>query len=673
MTGPPDLNLVLTEMSSPLVNKLMACAKAVAVGNLKLADVLFEEMEGLTAEETSEVTKKVVSYFAEALARRVHGVYPRNPFPLLPSSIVNTQRSLRYFEIIPATIDDLAAAYFIGKQPVHFIDFSIMLGSREYDSLLRKFLPNRVFRLANIGPNPCKDNNHIQERQRKLTELARQLNIDFQVKQFEANIPADIEECVLKLESTSDDEIVIVRWEFELHKLLAVEGAIERVLSKLKELKPKFMLINEQEADHNSPDFFDRFALSFQYYSRVFNHFNCVSGEPDREEILERHWRRQISNVVACEGIDRVERHQTFDQWKERLRGAGFRPFQKASRLFGIFCEFPVFYPFHGHPLFFASLWEPIDPTEFSRGVGISNPITIQDASVSSVIEPEEVCSSDSEDDSAYDNSNTLGIFWNQKKWSAEEVREYLVSSFTERESRRINRWMSRRLTGNSAGRDKKLSVCDTSLASLLRIPPSNTPIWEAKQYYVDDSVINAYFELLRKRWMEFPNLYMKNYSLPTWIMSFLLSGKRTESKVLSYIKIEEIAGTSKLFIPVCLENHWILICVDIERRALLWLDSLNLHHAEKDVISRWIIEHLMPKLGYDNAQEWQFLEPEDLPHQTNGVDCGIFVMKYADCLALGDHFPFTQQDIPLIRHHIFLDIYRGKLRPQILSKNFRA
>jgi len=368
MTGPPGLNLVLTEMSSPLVNKLMACAKAVAGGNLKLADVLYEEMEGLTAEETSEVTKKVVSYFAEALARRVHGVYPRNPFPLLPSSIVNTQRSLRYFEFIPATIDYLAAAYFSGKQPVHFIDFSIMLGSREYDSLLRKFLPNRVFRLTNIGPNPCKDNNHIQERQRKLTELARQLNIDFQLKQLEANIPADIEECVLKLESTSEDEIVIVRWEFELHKLLAVEGAIERVLSKLKELKPKFMLINEQEADHNSPDFFDRFALSFQYYSRVFNHFNCVSGETDREGIQERRWRRQISNVVACEGIDRVERNQTFDQWKERLRGAGFRPFQNASRLFGTFYESPMFYPFRGHPLFFASLWEPIDPTEFSRG-----------------------------------------------------------------------------------------------------------------------------------------------------------------------------------------------------------------------------------------------------------------------------------------------------------------
>jgi hypothetical protein len=72
-------------MDSPLVNKLMGCAKAVSDGNLKPAYFLFEEMEGLRATETSEVTKKVVSCFAEALDRRVHGLHPSNPIPLLPS------------------------------------------------------------------------------------------------------------------------------------------------------------------------------------------------------------------------------------------------------------------------------------------------------------------------------------------------------------------------------------------------------------------------------------------------------------------------------------------------------------------------------------------------------------------------------------------------------------
>lgn len=73
-------------MDSPLVIKLMDCAQAIADGDLKFADQLFSEMEALSAAETNRVTRKVVEYFAEALARRVHGVHPRNPFPLLPSS-----------------------------------------------------------------------------------------------------------------------------------------------------------------------------------------------------------------------------------------------------------------------------------------------------------------------------------------------------------------------------------------------------------------------------------------------------------------------------------------------------------------------------------------------------------------------------------------------------------
>jgi hypothetical protein len=48
----------------------------------------------------------------------------------------------------------------------------------------------------------------------------------------------------------------------------------------------------------------------------------------------------------------------------------------------------------------------------------------------------------------------------------------------------------------NVAGRDKQLNVPDTSLASLLRIPPSSTPIREEKQYYVDDSVCIVLFLL---------------------------------------------------------------------------------------------------------------------------------------------------------------------------------
>jgi len=57
-------------------------------------------------------------------------------------------------------------------------------------------------------------------------------------------------EFVINLKITSEDETIIVKEVFELHKLLAQEGAIKKVLSKLKDLKPNIMVIVEQETNH---------------------------------------------------------------------------------------------------------------------------------------------------------------------------------------------------------------------------------------------------------------------------------------------------------------------------------------------------------------------------------------------------------------------------------------
>lgn len=53
---------------------------------------------------------------------------------------------------------------------------------------------------------------------------------------------------------------------------------------------------------------------------------------------------KQICNVVACEGVDRIERHETLTQWRTRLGSSGFVPvhlgsnaFKQASMLLALF------------------------------------------------------------------------------------------------------------------------------------------------------------------------------------------------------------------------------------------------------------------------------------------------------------------------------------------------
>jgi DELLA protein len=183
---------------------------------------------------------------------------------------------------------------------------------------------------------------------------------------------------VLRLERTSEDEIIIVRWVFQLHKLLSLEGAVDKVLSKLKDLKPDIMVIVEQEADNNTDDFFYRFASSFKYYLNLFESLELYATNLS-SLIWERHLRWQICNVVASEGIDRIERHETLARWQQRLYGARFCSVSLCSDHFADFLYdfsaykieensgFPVLLA-AGHPLIFASVWKPANATHSSGG-----------------------------------------------------------------------------------------------------------------------------------------------------------------------------------------------------------------------------------------------------------------------------------------------------------------
>ena len=48
------------------------------------------------------------------------------------------------------------------------------------------------------------------------------------------------------------------------------------------------------------------------------------------------------------------------------------------------------------------------------------------------------------------------------------------------------------------------------------------------------------------------------------------------------------------------------------------------------------------------------------LYRQYNKVDCGVFILMYADYVTRGAQFDFTQADMPALRRKITLDILNG-------------
>ncbi|KAK6266253.1 hypothetical protein QUC31_017090 [Theobroma cacao] len=301
----------------------------------------------------------------------------------------------------------------------------------------------------------------------------------------------------------------------------------------------------------------------------------------------------------------------------------------------------------------------PLKSSEPNHGKDTSGLIEIPNGSPSFDNQSEFQCYSSDESDGEIAGRE-------QGEWREDDVRRYLVLPLTEKGLKRLNKWRNHKMSGKLIGRDKEFGVLDYKLAPLLTVPHG---VETQVKYYIDDSVVNTFFKLLKKRSDRFPKAYVSHYSFNSWIATYLIEGSRSESQVFSWFKDEKLKDVQKLFLPACLSAHWVLFCVDTKKRTFSWLDSnissRTYNVAEKQAILGWFKRWLLPAFGYQNANEWPFEIRSDIPEQKNGVDCALFVMKYADCLTHGDFFPFTQQDMPDFRLRTFLDIYRGRLHSQ--------
>ncbi|KAE8685441.1 DELLA protein GAI [Hibiscus syriacus] len=333
-----------------LVHTLMACAEAVQQENLKLADALVKHI-GLLAASQAGAMRKVATYFAEALARRIYGVYPQDS--LHPSYTDMLQ--MHFYETCPYlkfahfTSNQAILEAFATSNRVHVIDFGLKQGM-QWPALMQELALRPggppVFRLTGIGPHQPDNTDALQQVGCKLAYLAETIGVKFEFRGFMVNSLADLEPKMLDIRPP-EVETLAVNSIFELHRLLARAGGIEKVLSSIKTMKPKILTIVEEEANHNSPVFVDRFTEALHYYSSLFDSLE-VSGvvPPSSQDLVmsESYLGRQICNVVACEGVERVERHETLAQWRSRMKTSGFSPahlgsnaYKQASMLLALF------------------------------------------------------------------------------------------------------------------------------------------------------------------------------------------------------------------------------------------------------------------------------------------------------------------------------------------------
>ena len=86
------------------------------------------------------------------------------------------------------------------------------------------------------------------------------------------------------------------------------------------------MVIAEQEANHNGFSLTERVKEALDFYAPLFDCLDSIrSIAPTERQMIEKMiFGDEIKNIIACEGVERKERHEKLEKWILRLEQAGF-------------------------------------------------------------------------------------------------------------------------------------------------------------------------------------------------------------------------------------------------------------------------------------------------------------------------------------------------------------
>ncbi|KAI5680671.1 hypothetical protein M9H77_01898 [Catharanthus roseus] len=128
---------------------------------------------------------------------------------------------------------------------------------------------------------------------------------------------------------TSQGETIAVNSILELQKLIglnSIHGSpIELVLNWVRNLNPKVIPVVEQEVYHNQAEFLDWFTEALFYYSTKFDSLEVSSTQLEKG-LAQLYMKREICNIVSCEGPARTDRPELLAKWRDRRIRPGFKP-----------------------------------------------------------------------------------------------------------------------------------------------------------------------------------------------------------------------------------------------------------------------------------------------------------------------------------------------------------
>eukprot|EP00249_Psilotum_nudum_P024328 c29155_g2_i1 orf=195-2756(-) len=318
---------------------LITCSQAVAADDYRKANELLHEIRE-HASPLGSATQRLAHYFAEALVARLSGTGPRL-YTAMSNNRPSAAQMLKAYHLYMATSPfKMLSHYFAnhsilkaaeGSLRLHIVDFGILYGF-QWPCLISALAerPGGPPHLRITGiefPQPGYDPaQRIEETGRRLAEYARTYGVPFTFHAV-ANKWENVQAASLNIRQ---DEVLVVNCMFRLRQLMdetvITTSPRKVVLANIRSLKPKIFVEGVVNAGLNAPFFLSRFRESLFFFSSRFDAFDATMENENKERLMleAETVGREILNIVACEGLDRIERPETYRQWQSRTQRAGF-------------------------------------------------------------------------------------------------------------------------------------------------------------------------------------------------------------------------------------------------------------------------------------------------------------------------------------------------------------
>lgn len=318
---------------------LLDCAGALSEGNVEEASMIINELRQLVSIQ-GDPPQRIAAYMVEGLAARMasSGKYLYKALKCKePPSTDRLAAMQILFEVCPCFKFGFIAANgammeaFKDEKRVHIIDFDISQGS-QYITLIQS-IANQSGKPPRLRLTGVDDPESVQRPVgglkligKRLEKLAEELKVPFEF-QAVASKTSVVSPSML---NCKPGEAVLVNFAFQLHHMpdesVSMVNQRDQLLRMVKTLNPKLVTIVEQDVNTNTAPFFPRFVEAYNYYSAVFESLDATlpRESQDRMNVEKQCLARDIVNIIACEGEERIERYEVAGKWRARMAMAGF-------------------------------------------------------------------------------------------------------------------------------------------------------------------------------------------------------------------------------------------------------------------------------------------------------------------------------------------------------------